>query len=286
MNGLTPSSRGEDASTHARTGSAAEVTAPVTDGAPVLSVRNVSKRYGPVIALREVSMEMRPGEVVALIGDNGAGKSTLVSIISGVSKADTGDVLYAGRPLATHSPKAAREAGVETVFQNLALVPTLSIADNIYLGRELCRGGDIGHVFRALDKRRMRREVEGAFARLGLALPPVTAKAGALSGGQRQAVAVARAVLWQSKVVVLDEPVAALGVKQTEAVLSLIEGLTAHGVATLFVSHNMEEVMRVAHRVVVMRLGEKVADLDMREQRVSPMHLVGLITGSITAAEL
>jgi ABC-type sugar transport system ATPase subunit len=132
----------------------------------------------------------------------------------------------------------------------------------------------------------MRREVEEAFSRLGLDLPPVSAKAGALSGGQRQAVAVARAVLWQSKVVVLDEPVAALGVKQTEAVLSLVERLSGHGVATMFVSHNMEHVLRVAHRIVVMRLGQKVADIDVRTGGVSPMQLVGLITGSMTAADL
>lgn len=252
----------------------------------VLSVRDVVKRYGPVTALRGVSLELRSGEVLALIGDNGAGKSTLVSIVSGVAPADAGDVLLGGEPLAGHGAKTAREAGVETVFQDLALVPTLSIAENCYLGRELCRGRAATRVFRFLDKRRMRREVEDAFSRLGLDLPPVSAKAGALSGGQRQAVAVARAVLWQSKVVVLDEPVAALGVKQTEAVLSLVEGLSDHGVATMFVSHNMEHVLRVAHRVVVMRLGQKVADIDLRTGSVSPMQLVGLITGSMTAADL
>ena len=252
----------------------------------VLSVRDVVKRYGPVTALRGVSLELRRGEVLALVGDNGAGKSTLVSIVSGVAPADAGDVLLGGEPLAGHGAKVAREAGVETVFQDLALVPTLSIAENVYLGRELCRGRGASRVFRLLDKRRMRREVEEAFSRLGLDLPPVSAKAGALSGGQRQAVAVARAVLWQSKVVVLDEPVAALGVKQTEAVLSLVERLSGHGVATMFVSHNMEHVLRVAHRIVVMRLGQKVADIDVRTGSVSPMQLVGLITGSMTAADL
>lgn len=253
---------------------------------PVLAVRGVSKRYGPVTALHEVSLEIRAGEVLALIGDNGAGKSTLVSIISGVTAPDTGEVLVAGRRLPARNPKAAREAGVETVFQNLALVPTLSIVDNIYLGRELCRGQGVARLARNLDKRRMRREVAATFARLGLDLPSPTAKAGALSGGQRQAVAIARAVLWQNKVVVLDEPVAALGVKQTEAVLALIERLPEHGVATLFVTHNMEEVIRVAHRVAVFRLGRKIADLDLREKSVSAMQLVGLITGSMTEADL
>ena len=252
----------------------------------MLAVRDVSKRYGPVTALGGVSLELQRGEVLALVGDNGAGKSTLVSIISGVSKPDSGEVLIDGEPFARHGPKAARQAGVETVFQNLALVQTLSIAENIYLGRELYRGGAVGRALRFLDKRRMRREVEAAFDRLGLELPSVTAKAGALSGGQRQAVAVARAVLWQRKVVVMDEPVAALGVRQTEAVLSLVKGLSEHGVATLLVSHNMEHVLRVAHRVVVMRLGRKVADLDVRNGEVSGMQLVGLITGVMTEADL
>jgi ABC-type sugar transport system ATPase subunit len=252
----------------------------------VLAVRDVSKRYGPVTALRGVSLNLRRGEVLALVGDNGAGKSTLVSIISGLTRPDTGEVVIDGEPFAGHGPKAAREAGVETVFQNLALVQTLSIAENIYLGRELYRGGAAGRTLRFLDKRRMRREVEATFDRLGLDLPPVTAKTGALSGGQRQAVAIARAVLWQRKVVVMDEPVAALGVRQTEAVLSLIERLSEHGVATLLVSHNMEHVLRVAHRVAVMRLGRKVADLGLRNGEVSGMQLVGLITGGIAEADL
>lgn len=286
MTSRTPASETEIGSVSAQAATVGEALSARADGPPVLDVRDVSKRFGPVTALGGVSMQMRAGEVVALIGDNGAGKSTLVSIISGVSKPDTGELLFSGHRLPNHTPKTAREAGVETVFQNLALVPTLSIADNIYLGREHCRGGNLGRRIGPLDKRRMHREVEAAFARLGLELPPVTAKAGALSGGQRQAVAVARAVLWQSKVVILDEPAAALGVKQTEAVLSLVEGLRDHGVATLFVSHNMEEVKRVADRVVVMRLGKKVADLDVRKQSVSAMQLVGLITGGMTAAEL
>jgi len=260
--------------------------APPGGDGQVLAVREISKRYGPVTALRGVSLELRRGEVLALVGDNGAGKSTLVSIISGMARPDAGEVLIDGEPFAGHGPKAAREAGIETVFQNLALVQTLSIAENVYLGRELYRGGALGRALRFLDKRRMRREVETTFDRLGLDLPPVTAKAGALSGGQRQAVAVARAMLWQRKVVVMDEPVAALGVRQTEAVLSLVERLGQHGVATLLVSHNMEHVLRVAHRVAVMRLGRKVADLDLRTGEVSGMHLVGLITGGITEADL
>jgi len=259
---------------------------PSSAASPVLSVRDVSKRYGPVTALRGVSLEAYGGEVLALIGDNGAGKSTLVSLVSGVAKPDTGEVLVDGRSWSGSGPRAARDAGIETVFQNLALVPTLNIAENVYLGRELYRGGVVGRLARNLDKRRMRRDVESAFDRLGLRLPPVSAKAGALSGGQRQAVAIARAVIWGSKVVIMDEPLAALGVQQTQAVLGLVEGLREHGIATVLVSHNMEHVLRVADRVAVLRHGQKVADVDLRTTDVSGMQLVGLITGGMTEADL
>jgi ribose/xylose/arabinose/galactoside ABC-type transport system permease subunit/ABC-type branched-subunit amino acid transport system ATPase component len=252
--------------------------------APALEVSDITKRFGPVVALRGVSLALDRGEVLGLVGDNGAGKSTLISIISGVARPDSGEIRLDGKPWAEGGVRTIREAGVETVFQNLALVPTLSIAENMYLGRELHGPGRLASAVHRIDKRRMRREVEGAFARLGLRMPPVTSKAGALSGGQRQAVAVARAVLWGSRVVIMDEPAAALGVQQTEAVLALIGRLKAEGVATLLVSHNMEHVLRVADRVAVFRLGRKIADLDQRAQPVTGMHLVGLITGATSAS--
>ena len=251
--------------------------------APALEVSDITKRYGPVVALRGVSLALDRGEVLGLVGDNGAGKSTLISIISGVTRPDSGQIRLDGKPWSEGGVRTIREAGIETVFQNLALVPTLSIAENMFLGRELHGPGRLAATVRRIDKRRMRREVEGAFTRLGLRMPPVTSKAGALSGGQRQAVAVARAVLWGSRVVIMDEPAAALGVQQTEAVLALIGRLKAEGVATLLVSHNMEHVLRVADRVAVFRLGRKIADLDQREQPVTGMHLVGLITGATSA---
>ena len=251
--------------------------------APALEVSDITKRYGPVVALRGVSLALDRGEVLGLVGDNGAGKSTLISIISGVARPDSGEIRLDGKPWSEGGVRTIREAGIETVFQNLALVPTLSIAENMFLGRELHGPGRLAAAVRRIDKRRMRREVEGAFTRLGLRMPPVTSKAGALSGGQRQAVAVARAVLWGSRVVIMDEPAAALGVQQTEAVLALIGRLKAEGVATLLVSHNMEHVLRVADRVAVFRLGRKIADLDQREQPVTGMHLVGLITGATSA---
>ncbi len=251
---------------------------------PALEVRDITKRFGPVVALRGVSLSLGPGEVLGLVGDNGAGKSTLISIISGVARPDSGEIRLDGTPRTEGGARTTREAGIETVFQNLALVPTLSLVENMYLSRELYGPGRLAAAARRIDKRRMRREVEGAFTRLGLKMPPVTTKAGALSGGQRQAVAVARAVLWGSRVVIMDEPAAALGVQQTEAVLSLIGRLKAEGVATLLVSHNMEHVLRVADRVAVFRLGRKIADLDHREQPVTGMELVGLITGATSAS--
>jgi ABC-type sugar transport system ATPase subunit len=251
---------------------------------PALEVTDITKRFGPVVALRGVSVSLDPGEALGLVGDNGAGKSTLISVISGVTRPDSGEIRIGGRPWEEVGARTTREAGIETVFQNLALVPTLSIVENMYLGRELYGPGRLAVACRRIDKRRMRREVAGAFDRLGLRMPPLTSKAGALSGGQRQAVAVARAVLWGSRVVIMDEPAAALGVQQTEAVLSLIASLRAEGVATLLVSHNMEHVVRVADRVAVLRLGRKVADLDMRGGQVTAMDLVGYITGAISAA--
>lgn len=251
--------------------------------AKALEVTGIVKRYGPVVALRGVSLALEYGEVLGLVGDNGAGKSTLISIISGVSRPDSGEIKVNGELWDQAGARTTREAGIETVFQNLALVPTLSIVDNMYLGRELYGPGNLPAILHRIDKRRMRRDVEAAFDRLGLRMPPATAKAGSLSGGQRQAVAVARAVLWGSRVVIMDEPAAALGVQQTESVLSLIGRLKAEGVATLLISHNMEHVLRVSDRVAVLRLGRKVADLDRRRRDVTGMDLVGLITGATSA---
>jgi ABC-type sugar transport system ATPase subunit len=257
------------------------MTGPANGRGPrALEVTEITKRYGPVVALRGVSLALDYGEVLGLVGDNGAGKSTLISIISGVARPDSGEIRVDGRLWAEAGARTTREAGIETVFQNLALVPTLSIAENMYLGRELYGPGPMATTLRRIDKRRMRREVEQAFERLGLQMPVVTSKAGSLSGGQRQAVAVARAVLWGSRVVIMDEPAAALGVQQTEAVLGLITKLRREGIGTILVSHNMDHVLKVADRVAVLRLGRKIADLDMRERPVTGMELVGLITGA------
>jgi simple sugar transport system ATP-binding protein len=253
-----------------------------TSGLP-LEVRGVSKRYGPVRALEDVSFQLGHGQVVGLIGDNGAGKSTLVSLISGKAMPDSGEILVDGTPKPFHSPTAAREAGIETVFQTLSLIPTLDITENVYLNREAISRRPPWRWMRRMDKRAMRREVAEGFERLGLRLPALRTKAAALSGGQRQAVAIARAVLWGSHVVVLDEPTAALGVQQTEIVLSFVERLKSHGVSVVLITHNMEHVVRLCDRVVVLRLGRKIADRPIAE--VDKLTLVAMMTGAYSEDE-
>ena len=251
----------------------------MNDGQVVLAVEGVTKRFGAVRALRDVSVEVRAGEVVGLIGDNGAGKSTLVGVMSGAIRPDEGTIFVDGEERNFASPAEARAAGIETVFQNLALVPTLNIAENVFLRRERYGPGRVGRALHRLHKSAMRRDVQAGFERFGVVLPPVRTKVSALSGGQRQAVAITRAVLWGSHVVLMDEPAAALGVKQTELVLSLVERLKSHGVGILFISHNMQHVLRVADRVVVMRLGAKVADFNVHEQTTGT-DLVAMMTGA------
>ncbi len=246
------------------------------DAPPVLEVRGVSKHFGAVRALHEVSLELRRGEVVGLVGDNGAGKSTLVNVISGALRPDRGEIALDGLTHAFETPSHARAAGIETVYQFLSIIPTLDIAENVFLNREHYRPGALGRV-RVMDKARMRREVSEGFERLGLSLPAPSTKVGALSGGQRQAVAIARAVLWGQKIVLLDEPAAALGVKQTEIVLQFVERLKRQSVGVIFISHNMQHVLRVADRIVVLRLGEKVYDGPKGSATASD--IVAMITG-------
>jgi ABC-type sugar transport system ATPase subunit len=245
----------------------------------VLEVEGITKRFGAVRALYDVSLQLRTGEVLGLIGDNGAGKSTLVGVVSGAVKPDEGRIVVDGVERSFSDPAEARAVGIETVFQNLALVPTLNIAENVYLRRERLGPGPVGKVLHRLHKSAMRRETRAAFDRFGVTLPAVKTKVSALSGGQRQAVAITRAVLWGSHIVIMDEPAAALGVKQTELVLSLVERLKSHGVGIVFISHNMQHVLRVADRIAVFRLGEKVADLDVHE-RTTGSELVALMTGA------
>jgi simple sugar transport system ATP-binding protein len=220
------------------------------------------------------------GEVVALIGDNGAGKSTLVKSLSGAEQPDAGEILLEGEQVALDSPTTARDLGIETVYQDLAVAPDLDPAANLFLGRELPRHGLAGWLG-MLDKAEMRRQAADHFGRLGVHLQSLDVPIGSLSGGQRQSVAVARSVMWAKRVVFMDEPTAALGVVQRERVLDVIRRVRDEGIAVVLISHNMPEVLEVADRVEVLRLGARVARFDVRHTDVTIEQLVGAMTGAL-----
>jgi simple sugar transport system ATP-binding protein len=244
----------------------------------ILSAQDIVKSFGGVHALRGASITMRRGEVTALIGDNGAGKSTLVRCLSGIHKPDGGTITVDGRPAEFGTPLAARESGIETVQQNLALVEDLTVWQNFFLGRERTRG--IGP-FRMLDRRGMREQAGELLADLAVNVPPVTSRVRRLSGGQRQAVSIARAAGWGSSIVIMDEPTAALGVQETARVESIIHRLRDQGVAVLLISHNFEQVLRLSDHVWVMRGGLAVAE--RRAAETTGAELVELITGAKAA---
>lgn len=249
---------------------------------PVLEARRLVKTYGRVRALRGANFTVFPGEVVALVGDNGAGKSTLTKCLSGVIQPDAGEILLDGAELHLSSPLVAMSHGIETVYQDLALADDLDAAANLYLGREVFKPGPLGW-FGVVDGARMRKEAAAAFRSLGIQLQDVRATIGSLSGGQRQSVAVARSVVWASKVVLLDEPTAALGVVQRGHVLELIRRVRDRGVSVVLISHNMPEVLDVADRVEVFRLGVRVARF--RAAEVSLEQLVAAMTGALVQDE-
>ncbi|GAA5076131.1 ATP-binding cassette domain-containing protein [Nocardia iowensis] len=237
------------------------------------------KRYGGVEALRGANFQVSAGEVVALIGDNGAGKSTLVKCLSGAEQPDSGRILLDGKQVVLNTPTAARKLGVETVYQDLAVAPDLDPAANLFLGRELVRKGLAGKLG-MLDRTAMRAQAVEHFRRLGVTLQSADVPIGSLSGGQRQSVAVARAVMWASKVVFMDEPTAALGVVQRERVLEVIRRVRDQGIAVVLISHNMPEVLAVADRIEVLRLGRRVARFTAAEATLE--QLVGAMTGALS----
>ena len=249
---------------------------------PLLEARGIVKSFGRVRALRGASFTVNAGEVVALIGDNGAGKSTLIKTLSGVLHPDDGEIRFEGDQVTISNPVAARELGIETVYQDLALAPDLESSANLVLGRETTRGGLLGKLG-FLDKSAMRRKTQEAFTQLGVGVQDPTAAVATLSGGQRQGVAVARAVTWAGKVVFMDEPTAALGVVQTRNVLDLIRRVRETGLSVVLISHNMPEVMEVSDRVEVLRLGERVARFKTAD--VSMEDLVGAMTGALKQNE-
>lgn len=249
-----------------------------TDTQPLLSVQNIKKRFGAVQALTGVSLDVNPGEVVALVGDNGAGKSTTIKMISGVLQPDEGQIVFEGDKVNLTGPAVAEKLGIQTVYQDLALCDNLDIVSNLYLGRELSRPILPGKL-RVINRALMEKNALPVLKDLGINLPPLNTPVASLSGGQRQTVAVARAVLWGSKLVMLDEPTAALGVAQTKAVLDLILRLAKNGVGVLVISHNLSDVFRIADRIVVLRLGRTIATFKKKE--VTPEKVVAAITGAL-----
>ncbi len=247
-------------------------------GAPILEARAIVKRYGHVEALRGVDFAAYPGEVTALIGDNGAGKSTLVKILSGVIKPTSGDIVIDGRPVSFASPADAHANGLETVYQDLSVAPDLSPAANMFMGRERLRSGWLGRLG-FLDNEAMRRESIEAFQRLRVSLKDMDTPISSLSGGQRQSVAICRAIMWTKRVVFMDEPTAALGVVQTARTLELIRRIRDTGVAIVLISHNMRDVIEVADSIEVLRLGRRITRL--RNDGVSVQDLVGAMTGAL-----
>jgi fructose transport system ATP-binding protein len=253
-------------------------------GETILEARGLVKRYGRVVALDHADFELKAGEILAVIGDNGAGKSTLIKALAGAVIPDEGEIILAGTPIQFKSPMEARSAGIETVFQNLALSPALSIADNLFLGREVRSPGIMGSLFRKLDRQRMQSEARKALSNLGLmTIQNINQTVETLSGGQRQGVAVARAAAFGSRVIIMDEPTAALGVKESRKVLELIVDVRNKGMPIVLISHNMPHVFEVADRIHIHRLGRRLTVINPKDYTMSDA--VALMTGAMKVPE-
>jgi D-xylose transport system ATP-binding protein len=252
----------------------------VADAGPLLQLSGVSKRFGAVQAVREVDFEVGAGEVVALVGDNGAGKSTLIKIIAGIIPIDEGVIRFGGYPVHINGPASAVALGIATVYQDLALCDNLDVVANLYLGREVM-GRRVSRAVRFLDETSMEHEASTLLQRLAVSIPSVRTPIASLSGGQRQSVAVARATMGSPRLVILDEPTAALGVAQTRQVLDLIRRLRDDGLGVIVISHNMADVFAVADRIVVLRLGRRVATFRTAES--TGEEVVAAITGAARA---
>jgi simple sugar transport system ATP-binding protein len=248
---------------------------------PLLTVEKIRKAFGHVVALREISLDIYGHEILALLGDNGAGKSTLVKVISGLIKPDSGSLQLEGRQVSYASPAEARRAGIETVYQDLALADHLDAAGNLFLGREQLRPPPWSW-FGFLDKKAMRRRAQEEMRRLKIGIQSVDQPVLSLSGGQRQAVAVARAIAWGTRIVIMDEPTAALGVRESSMVLELIKEVRSQGLAVIMISHNLPEVFAVADRITVLRSGRTIVTLDKSETSLEAV--VGMMTGALTVA--
>jgi len=242
----------------------------IQNSEPLLQARGLVKRYGRVTALDHADFDLYPNEILAVIGDNGAGKSSLIRALSGALVPDAGEIRLDGRPVALRSPLDAQAAGIETVYQTLALSPSLSIADNMFLGRELRRPGPLGTICRMLDRKAMQRIARQKLTELGLmTVQSINQRVETLSGGQRQGVAVARAAAFGSRVVIMDEPTAALGVKESRRVLELILDVRRRGVSVVLISHNMPHVFEIADRIHIHRLGRRLTVIDPKSYTMS-----------------
>jgi fructose transport system ATP-binding protein len=250
----------------------------------VLQARGLVKRYGHVTALDGADFDLRAGEILAVVGDNGAGKSSLIKALSGALAPDAGEIRLDGRPVRFRSPMDARRAGIETVYQDLAVAPALTIAENLFLGREPRRPGVLGSVLRMVDRPRMLRESAAHLEALKIGVGSMAQPVETLSGGQRQAVAVARSAAFARHVVIMDEPTAALGVKESGMVLELIRRVRDRGLPVVLISHDIPHVFEVADRIHVQRLGRRAAVLDPRH--VSMSDTVALMTGALRPDEL
>jgi D-xylose transport system ATP-binding protein len=252
----------------------------MTQNGSLLALQGVSKSFGPVEALSEVDFEVRPAEVVALVGDNGAGKSTLVKAIAGIHAIDGGKVLFEGQEVRIHTPSDATDLGIATVYQDLALCDNLDVVENLFLGREEIASG-AGAITHQLDETDMEQRSHELLENLAVTITDVRSEVGTMSGGQRQQVAIARSLLGEPKVVMLDEPTAALGVRQTAMVLALVKRLRERGLGVVMISHNLADVFEVADRIYVLRLGREAGNFNASD--VSQDKVVGAITGATGA---
>ncbi|GAA6208205.1 ATP-binding cassette domain-containing protein [Cognatishimia sp. WU-CL00825] len=244
----------------------------------ILEARGISKHYGGVVALDSVDLDLHEGEVLAIVGDNGAGKSTLIKALTGAIPKTHGDVTMDGKPVQIDTPADAKNAGIETVYQDLALVNELSITKNVFLGRELVKSNVFGRVFGALDFAKMDAEIRALFAKLDIRIADIYREAEAFSGGQRQAVALSKTVMFGKRIAILDEPTAALGVRESKMAMDLVRSLKDHGLSVIMITHNMQHVLNYCDRVMVLRLGKLAAVRDVKD--VDGDTLVGLITGA------
>jgi simple sugar transport system ATP-binding protein len=247
-------------------------------GEVIYEIKNASKRYGSVIALDGASLKIHAGEVVGLVGDNGAGKSTLVKVLSGAHQPDGGQMFLDGKEVSWESPRQALEAGVETLYQDSGLAPHLTVSQNVFLGREITVGGILGKLG-FLNKKKMDHDAHRDLEEVGIAVPSSSRAVSQLSGGQRQAVAIGRAVAWAKKVIILDEPTNHLGARQANEVLNIIRNAKAKGLGVIFISHTLPHVLEVTDRIVVLRLGRIVKDAPTSE--FTGDTLIGTITGTI-----